>query len=76
MLERRDKSVWYGGVVTEGSKGGNFWLQKVVSLVGFLSKNGAESLFDGFSWLPSWPCLASTSTGLALQYHEGNINKF
>ncbi|KAG5151846.1 hypothetical protein JHK84_028318 [Glycine max] len=38
----------------------------------FLSKNGAESLFDGFSGLSSWPCLAPTSTGHALRYHEDN----
>jgi len=37
-------------------------------------KNGAESLFDGFSWLPSRPCLTPT-TGFARHQHEGNINK-
>ena len=62
--------------MTEGTKGGNYWLQKVISLTGFLSKNDAESLFDGFSGLLSWPCLTPSSTGLALRYHEGNINKF
>ena len=61
--------------MTEGTKGGNYWLQKVISLTGFLSKNDAESLFDGFSGLLSWPCLAPISTGLALRYHEGNIKK-
>jgi len=45
---------------------------RLLSRVSF--KNGAESLFDGISWLPNWPCLTPT-TGFAGHQHEGNINK-